>query len=66
MNVVLILLSVLLSIWAIIDLIKCEDEMKYIWIAIIIIMPSIGALLYFTQKNRKKKSSLSNKGIHNR
>lgn len=49
-----IVLSVILSILAIVDMVKRKDNNIYIWIAVFILLPAIGALLYFMFFNNQK------------
>ena len=55
MVIVLLVLTSILWIWAFWDIITANREsssLQWLWIAVILVFPIIGSLLYFISKNK--------------
>ena len=52
-----VILSIVLSIFAIIRMIKCKDKNIFLWIAIFILIPCIGPLLCLSYINNRSRRS---------
>ncbi|MGB0165728.1 MAG: PLD nuclease N-terminal domain-containing protein [Luteibaculum sp.] len=53
-----LILSVVLWIWAFVDIIRDSDKdegLAVLWILLILLFPVVGTLAYFWMKNRRRK-----------
>ena len=54
-----IILAILLLIWALVDVLKNKPNLWGVWILVIMLLPSVGPIIYFQQRywiNPKRKT----------
>lgn len=59
LSIALISLTIILSFWALIDMVKTRRNVNPIWLILILFFPIFGSILYFQMK--KEHSPINNR-----